>query len=275
LLDHATYRWEPAAPALAELERANLPLVIVTSKSRPEVLSLLRELKRREPFVVENGGAVYLPADYFSIEITGAISAGRGWQKVELGTPYSHLVKELRSSAHRTGVRVRGFAQMSLQEVAKLTGLPLSSARRARQREYDEPFLILDAHADSWPRLRREIRRRGLHATRGSRFFHILGANDKGAAVRLLARWFRQERRRNLLTVGLGDSPNDIPLLQAVDLPILVACPGGRYDAETMAAVPGVRRARGVGPLGFNRAVLELLREKRGSFPGRSAGRER
>lgn len=261
LLDHSTYRWTAARRALDAIRRCGSALVIVTSKSRAEVLPLLRELGRRDPFVVENGGAIYLPVGYFQFHLKGTEGAGRGWQRVILGEPRRRLVAALARAARRARVQVRGFARMSAREVAEATGLELHEARRALQREFDEPFVIQDGGARAWPRLRGEIRRQGLRATRGSRFFHILGANDKGAAVRRLSGWFRRVMGARVRTVGLGDSPNDIALLRAVDIPILVARPGGRYDAETLAAVPRVRRAGGVGPEGWDRAVRDLLRQ--------------
>jgi mannosyl-3-phosphoglycerate phosphatase len=159
---------------------------------------------------------------------------------------------------------------MSAHEVAKRAGLQLAAARRGRQREFDEPFVILEGDARRWPRLQHEIRKLGLHATRGSRFFHILGKNDKGAAVRRLAAWFRRASPCGIpLTVGLGDSPNDIPLLRAVNLPILVAGRSGRHDQETLNAVPAAKRAGGIGPAGWNHAVLQLLRRRaRGRLRG-------
>ncbi len=259
LLDHATYRWTAARGALAAIRRRGSPLVVVTSKSRAEVLPLLRDLGRCDPFVVENGGAIYLPTGYFPFSVKGTRRAGRNWMRFSLGTPRRKLVAALKKAARRAGVRVRGFAQMTGAQVAAATGLGPAEARRALRREYDEPFLILDDGVRAWPRLREEIRRQGLHATSGSRFFHILGRNDKGVAVRHLIRWFRRGRRAPLRTVGLGDSPNDINLLRAVEVPILVARPGGRYDPETRLAVPGVRRAGGVGPEGWDRAVKSLL----------------
>jgi mannosyl-3-phosphoglycerate phosphatase len=86
-----------------------------------------------------------------------------------------------------------------------------------------------------------------------------MGANDKGVAVRRLTEWFERLGGSPVRAVGLGDSPNDIPMLRAVSVPVLVARPGGRYDAETSAAVPRARRAGGIGPHGWNRAVLCLL----------------
>jgi mannosyl-3-phosphoglycerate phosphatase len=143
--------------------------------------------------------------------------------------------------------------------VAERTDMTLREARRARQREFDEPFILVDGSGRGAARLRLEIRRQGFDQTRGSRFFHILGKNDKGAAVRKLTGWYQRARGASVHAAGLGDSPNDIAMLRAVDVPILVARPGGRYDRETLAAVPRARRAGGVGPEGWNRAVLRLL----------------
>jgi mannosyl-3-phosphoglycerate phosphatase len=259
LLDHRTYAWTAARSALRALARQQQPLVIVTSKTRAEVLPLLCKLERREPFVVENGGAIYVPVGYFPFRIADADRAGRGWQRVALGTPYQMLVAALRTAARRARVSVRGFSQMPAREVAERTGLELTGARRARRREFDEAFIILDGDRRAWPRLRAEIRWLGLRTTRGSRFFHIMGANDKGMAVRRLAAWFRRVEGGRVRTVGLGDSPNDVPMLRAVDFPLLVARPGGRYDLATSAAVPTARRAGAIGPKGWNRAVLRLL----------------
>ena len=258
LLDQQTYQWTVAKPALRALERRGIPLIIVTSKTSAEVWPLLSPLGRREPFVVENGGAIFFPARYFPFPIENATRARRGWRKVVLGTPRKRLLAALGRAAQRTRVRVRGFSQMSAREVSRLTGLRPTQARHALRREYDEPFLVLDQDADAWSRLRAEIRRMGFQGTRGSRLFHILGSSDKGAAVRRLLGWFRRMQGGDVTSAGLGDSSNDIPLLRAVDFPILVAQRGGRYDPETLAAVPRAERAGGVGPVGWNRAVLGL-----------------
>jgi len=266
LLDHTSYKWDAAREALEDLRDARVPLVIVTSKTRAEAMPFLRRLRRREPFVVENGGAIYFPAGYFPPNITGALPAGRGWLRVALGTSRPRLLRALARAAKRAGVRVRGFAQMREREVRDLAGLPLPRARRARQREFDEPFVILEGGERATSKLKHAIHREGLQLTRGSRFLHILGDNDKGAAVQKLISWFRRARGGAVRTVGLGDSPNDIPMLRAVHVPIVVARPGGRYDQATLSAVAGVRRAGGVGPAGWNRAVLHLLRPSRYSI---------
>ena len=60
-------------------------------------------------------------------------------------------------------------------------------------------------------------------------------------------------------TVGIGDSLNDLPLLLTVDHPVLVQKPDGSYDPDI--DLPGLIRAPGIGPVGWNHAVLELLKQ--------------
>ncbi|HLW79846.1 MAG TPA: HAD-IIB family hydrolase [Terriglobia bacterium] len=267
LLDHHTYRWTGAQPALEALAARRAPMIIVTSKTAAEVWPILRALGRSEPFVVENGGAIIFPSRYFPFAVRGARTTRRGWRKVELGTPRARLLKALERAAALARVHLRGFSQMSNGEVSRVTGLSRAQSLRAQRRECDEPFVILDRDSQSWARLRARIRRAGFQATRGSRFFHIHGENDKGGAVRVVLNLLRRRQLQasggrdntKIISVGLGDSSNDIPLLRAVDVAFVVARPGGRYDAETLAAVPRARRAGGIGPYGWNRAVLSLV----------------
>src|SRR5574337_76081 len=66
LLDHKTYSFDPAQEALNEVEQRGIPLILCTSKTRTEVERLRRALNNHHPFIVENGGAVFIPIDYFS-----------------------------------------------------------------------------------------------------------------------------------------------------------------------------------------------------------------
>ena len=99
-------------------------------------------------------------------------------------------------------------------------------------------------------------RRAGLRLVRGGRFFHLIGANDKGRAVSAL-RGLYERARGPLRAVGLGDSLNDAPMLRVVDIPVLVRRADGTYDPGI--DLPGLVRAPGVGPEGWREAVLAIL----------------
>jgi predicted mannosyl-3-phosphoglycerate phosphatase (HAD superfamily) len=76
-------------------------------------------------------------------------------------------------------------------------------------------------------------------------------------------------------TVGLGDAPNDVPLLQAVDEPILVPRPSGRVHERLRQAFPHATQAPTPGPEGWNAAVLDVLeRRARDGAPGSGGGKD-
>ena len=71
LLDHESYSFEPALPALAVLKEKNIPLVLCTSKTRAEIELFRIQLKNIHPFISENGGAIFVPkGNYFPQSLT-------------------------------------------------------------------------------------------------------------------------------------------------------------------------------------------------------------
>ena len=152
-----------------------------------------------------------------------------------------------------SGVPVRAFADMSDEEVARETGLTIAAAHAARQREFDEPFVILAP--DRERELLDAIRRTGKRWTRGGRFHHILGDSDKARAVQLLLGLY-QWRDGTVRSVGQGDAPNDAPFLNVVDVPILVRSADVHVLQEL---VPRGTITPFDGPAGWNAAVLDVL----------------
>jgi mannosyl-3-phosphoglycerate phosphatase len=138
-------------------------------------------------------------------------------------------------------------------QVAEAARLTHEQARRAKQREYDEPFEILDpARAGA---LLEAIEREGMNSTEGGRFHHIVGGSDKVNAVGLLTDLY-ERALGPIITIGFGDSPNDAGFLTAVDVPVLVDSP--RVE-RLRALVPRGRVTRSPGPRGWNEAALALL----------------
>lgn len=259
LLDPDTYAYDAARPALAELARSRTPLVLCSGKTRAEMDALSRELGLVHPFIVENGGAIVFPQGSFDAEVPGARAVERA-RILALGAPRTALVAALRELARDTGVRVRGFADLTPEEVQGLTRLSGPAALLALQREYDEPFLIEDDHAVTT--LSRAAEARGLQLSHGGRFHHLMGGSDKGLAVRTLLAAYRRAGR-DLRSAGLGDAETDLPLLRAVERPIVVPRRDGTIDPALACGLPGAERAETPGPEGWNAAVLALLDGRR------------
>lgn len=263
LLEHDGYSFDAARPALDRMAREGVPLVLCTSKTRGEIEPLRRALSNEHPFVSENGGAAFIPRGYFPFEVEGAVTIG-GYDALVWGASYDEVTSALQRASQASGVAVRGFSRMTDGEVAQATGLSLHEARLARQRDFDEPFEIADeaagtaaTHGDRAAPLLAAIEREGMRWTAGGRFYHAMGASDKGSAVRALSALYRRQREgAPVTTVGLGDAPNDASFLREVDIPYVIDSP--RADA-LLALVPHARLTSRPGPAGWNDAVLSAL----------------
>jgi mannosyl-3-phosphoglycerate phosphatase family protein len=253
LLDEDTYSFEAAREALAALAAREVPLVLCSSKTRVEMERWARTLGLTSPMVAENGGAILWPR------------AG-GYDLAARGTPRPRLIDDLDAIAREADARVRGVSSLSVEEVARLTGLAPDAARDAMAREYDEPFLM---DAGDIARVAEAASRRGLKVTRGGRFCHLMGPADKGqAVVEILGTagaWCRRPPAQ-VSSVALGDSANDLSMLSVVDRPIVVPRPTGIVDADLARALPHAETAPAPGAAGWNAAVLAVLGGKR--LPG-------
>jgi mannosyl-3-phosphoglycerate phosphatase len=256
LLDHDDYGFAPALHALERLRAAGVPLVPTTSKTLAEMVPLNRALGNRHPCIVENGSAICVPEGYFPGLQEGELDAG--YRVLRLAPAYGEILDVLLRLRRESGYRFRGFADMSDTEVAADTGLGLEQAKLARRRLCSEPLRWQDSAA-ALERFARDLEAAGLHLTRGGRYQHVLAALDKADAMARLQGLYRREGWLGFLSLALGDSPNDLSLLQAADVAVVIPRKdGGRLELDT-----GKRmiNAPEPGPAGWNRVVLELIRE--------------
>jgi mannosyl-3-phosphoglycerate phosphatase len=253
LLDQDSYSFNSAIPALAVLNEKNIPLIICTSKTQAEIETIRQQLQNRHPFVSENGGAIFIPKDYFS-QTYSYTRDDSDYHVIEYGTSYSRIREVFNKMKEYSSGWIKGFGDFSIEEVAGLCNFSLDQARLAKMREYDEPFILKDI--DALHKIQRMAEDVHLHVIRGGRFYHLLGENDKGKAVSKL-RDIYEMKFKGIKTIALGDSQNDLHMFEFVDYPVLVQKPDGSYDPSIK--LDNLFFAPGIGPCGWNAAVLHLL----------------
>ncbi len=245
LLDHSTYSFAPALPALKRLKQEAVPIVFCSSKTSPEIRRIQQEIGVEDPFIFENGGGIWLPARLRGSETEMAI-----------GLPRSELADHLKEIARRHRFEFRSMLEMSDGELADETGLTLEDARLARKRVFSIPFLISSSGIDI-KALQDEARSRGLRLTAGGRFFHLMGPYDKGYATRKLRDIYTGYWGSPIKMIGLGDSRNDLEMLREVDVAICIPNPQSRVPLTDEVAWSLVADAPG--PRGWNEAIIQVL----------------
>lgn len=248
LLDHGSYSYAPAMPALSRLKRLSVPLVLASSKTAAEISVLHAELGLGDaPGIVENGAGLYRP---------GLAAADHD--------DYDRLRAALDGLPAQLRAQYVGFGDMSVGEVADVTGLPAASAELAKARQFSEPGQWLGDEAGQADFLA-ALEEQGIKARRGGRFLTLsFGATKADRMSEITA-----ERGADI-TIALGDAPNDVEMLQTATHGVIIKNDHG----AALPALPGeatghIHRTDAPGPTGWNRAVNHLLDElTKGAFDG-------
>lgn len=255
LLDRETYSFKPAEPALRKIRERGIPLILCSSKTRAEMELYRERIGNHHPFISENGGGIFIPRSYFSFPYPYDRETN-GYLVLEVGTPYHRILQVLSAIKKETRVPIKGFSDLSPADLVRLFHLKLQEAEFAKKREYDEPFLIEGSEMEA-ETVRKKIHAKGMNYAWGGRLHHLTGGNDKGKAIEILKKLYRNEFF-SIETLGIGDSLNDVPMFQAVDLPIFLrgndACqPEIPFGIENLVTVDGI------GPHAWNEAILKAL----------------
>ncbi|NJL47158.1 MAG: HAD-IIB family hydrolase [Leptolyngbyaceae cyanobacterium SM2_5_2] len=253
LLNAATYDYQAAIPTVQTLTQRQIPVVPVTSKTRQEVEWLRQAMGLTGPFIVENGSAIY--GSPLSLTLPDSLPQG-DYQMQQLGCNYVTARAALKVLAQEIGRPLKGFGDWTVDQVAQLTGLSLEAAQRAKAREFSEPFMTpRNVTVEVLQRTAAEI---GFQVVVGDRFSHLVGAEaGKGQAMDHLLRVYQEAwPGEAVTTIGLGNGPSDLPLLERVDYPIVVP---GQDGPHSELAGRGWPVAEGVAPQGWAMAVEEVL----------------
>ncbi len=255
LLDLHSYSFAESLAGVNALRRLEVPVIFTSSKTFTEQRHLQQQIGIDEPFIVENGSAVFIPQTYFDFSFPHTRRRD-GYCVIELGIPASDIRRILHSIRDELSLSFTGFAEMPLQKLQKITGLDAARARDAQHRDYSET-IIAELNAMDWQRFQEALQRKGLICQPGSRFYTITSSQaDKGKAVKTLNALFKRAFG-TIRTVGIGDSSNDLPLFQAVDEAYLVQRPDGRW-----ASIPleSIHRIDAIGPRGWLKVAESIVR---------------
>ncbi len=234
LLDHDTYCWKAAQPALTTLKDIGAGLILASSKTATEIRAIQSDLGITDwPAIVENG-------------------AGLTTDAVRDTTEYEQIRDSLSGAPHR--MYFQGFADMIAEQITDCTGLQPADAARAKLRAFSEPGVWHGSTSQRTVFLT-YLATRGISAREGGRFLTLsLGKTKADQMADIIARYKPAE------TIALGDAPNDVEMLQKADRGVIVANPYRKPLPTLPQEASGqIIRTTAPGPVGWNAAILDHI----------------
>ncbi|PJE29906.1 mannosyl-3-phosphoglycerate phosphatase [Pseudooceanicola antarcticus] len=238
LLDHESYSYAAALPALAQLRARNVPVVLASSKTGPEIYALREELRlSASPAIVENGAGLLMPRE---------VPPEQGETYLRLRQALDKIDPELRR-------HFRGFGDLGPEGVSADAGLPPEKARMACQRAYSEPGLW-DGDGEQKRLFLAQLSDLGIVGRRGGRYLTLSFGGTKADRMDEAAALYDHPPK-----IALGDAPNDREMLEHADIGVIIANPHGAPLPELRGERQGaILRSEKVGPAGWNEMMLKL-----------------
>ena len=202
-----------------ELCANNHVFVFNSSKTFHEIISLQTKHSTNYPFICETGGGIYhrsLP-QHEPCKIRGDYDVIFESKKV---SSFQRLIKEEIYKNFKDDIDL--FEDLDYKEKARLSGLSGNDLLLASKRDFS---ILITWKSDytKYQQFESILKGFGLNIVKGARFCHICGPHDKGKAVRYYLDRIKSYRGdEKFITVGVGDSSNDIEMLANVDYACVV-----------------------------------------------------
>ena len=196
----------------ATLDHEAIPAVWLTSRSRLQFDEARRKHGHTQPFIAEDGCAVYLPEGYFHLTPVSDASRTRKASTVRLGRftciPVAEALpaasEALQTLSQDTGVPVVTLRSLSPRELAQNTGLPQREAELARQRDFDEIFFFAGVSDEEVAAFLAEGRNRNLQFRQhGVLWSAAIGASVQ-RCIRELAKLYDRALRYHAHTLAIA-----------------------------------------------------------------------
>ncbi len=205
LMDHS-YDLTPAKETIIWLKELKIPVILCTSKTAAEVKLIRQELNITDPYIVENGAAIYCDSNE------------NNCFEIILGKSYNSLLDILNKLSMDINFKLKPLNELSDQEITNLTGLSGHSITLMKDRHWSMPFLNPPVHLEE--KLNNLCGNYDVDIFKGNRMSHLLSKNsNKGKAIKELKNY---SKNYDVKIIGLGDSPNDLPLLMNSDYKVII-----------------------------------------------------
>ena len=255
LLDHENYSYGNNKKLISRIVSNQNEIIFNTSKTFSETTNLLKELNLTNmPFSTENGAVLYFPKNRFK-KNKNSSDYGRYWKiriaKLSSKIWYKFLLKKQKTFKFLIA------QDLPIKDLKKYTNLINTSKMLNREASqliiWKDSFLNLKKFKND---LKSE--KDGV-LIQGSRFMQISSICNKRIAKKLISHiydiQFHDKYSKN--TIALGDSKNDIDMLNSATHACLIKNPSGVFP-KLRSNKKNIYKSSKLAPNGWSQLIIKL-----------------
>ena len=252
LLNHNNFEFREIKNFILNCIKNGIKIIPNTSKTKSEIEVFLDQLGQNLPFVVENGAAIHnldLVHRKFKFKNNSLVFSRSVNEILELFE--KRIPIELKK-------RCSFLKDMSSIEQMKILGLNKKYLPFALNREYSMP-LVFDGSKELVNKFTVLLKKIGMKLHEGGRIYNICDDCSKGKAMTTLIEKLKNEFNTNSHTIVIGDSPNDISMLNVSDQPCIIPLPNKKNLCHLKDKK--IIRATQTAPQGWEEVVRASLKK--------------
>tara|TARA_B100000401_G_C52797970_1_gene716987 strand:+ start:541 stop:1368 length:828 start_codon:yes stop_codon:yes gene_type:complete len=215
LLNHKNFSFEEILFFFKKISKKTI-IIFNTSKTFSEVKKICSDYSLHNPFIVENGSAVFIPKK-LKLILSKKLESQDEYYKLVLGSNLDDLIKftNLRK-CYRFISECSFLYKMNTKKLKESTGLSNSILMNSTKRDFSLPFLW-NGTKDLILEFSSFVQNYNFKILKGGRFYHLIGNVDKGKAMKEILGIYSNTFDKNFISISLGDSPNDVAMLEISD----------------------------------------------------------
>ena len=218
LIDHNNFEFREIQNFILKCIKNGIKIIPNTSKTKIEIQVFIDQLGQNLPFIVENGAAIHnLNLIHPKIKIND--------NSLVFSRSLYEILKQFKKNIPMDfQKRCMFLKDMTSTEQMKILGLNKKYLPFALNRDYSMP-LVFDGSREIINEFTRHLKKIGMKLHEGGRIYNICDDCSKGKAMTTLIEMLKNELKCKTHTIVVGDSPNDISMLNVCDQPCVIPLP--------------------------------------------------
>ena len=225
-MNHNDYSYSNLKKFISKIKKKS-EIIFTSSKTFCEMVKVYENLNICFPFIVENGGCIFFPKDYLNFKNIGQKNFFVHENFIGLPIGRNNL-RSLKNNIKKINIekdfKFSFFSELNDDELIKFTNLKIKNIEDSKKRQFSDPIYWKDTKK-KFKIFKKQLKEKKIIVSEGGRFIHSNFDYDKGKAVCKFLKIYKKQKSKKILTISLGDSENDLSMLELTNYSCLIKSP--------------------------------------------------